>query len=66
MFEHMGPSPSARWGHAMASDGTRIFVLGGKSSAIAQGDEAAVIHVLDAGTYFHFVVSFGQPPSLKT
>jgi hypothetical protein len=53
----------------MASDGTRVFVLGGISSAIAQGDEnheTALIHVLDTSTYFVFVISFGQPQSLKT
>jgi hypothetical protein len=48
----------------MASDGTRVFVLGGISSAIAQTD--ALIHVLDISTYFIFDMSFGQPSSLKT
>ena len=47
MFQNMGPSPSGRSGHAMASHGTRVFVLGGESSAAAQVDETAMIHVLD-------------------
>ncbi|KAI0294942.1 hypothetical protein BC826DRAFT_1104415 [Russula brevipes] len=47
MFQNMGPSPSGRSGHAMASHGTRVFVLGGESSAVAQVDETAMIHVLD-------------------
>ncbi|KAI0275149.1 hypothetical protein BC834DRAFT_965581 [Gloeopeniophorella convolvens] len=47
MFQNMGPSPSGRSGHAMASNGTRIFVLGGESSAATQADESALIHILD-------------------
>jgi hypothetical protein len=30
MFQNMGPSPSGRFGHAMASSGTRELVLGGE------------------------------------
>ncbi|KAI0257057.1 hypothetical protein BJV78DRAFT_1159906 [Lactifluus subvellereus] len=47
MFQNMGPSPSGRSGHAMASSGTRVFVLGGESAAGSQPDESALIHVLD-------------------
>ncbi|KAH9044402.1 hypothetical protein EDB85DRAFT_2130328 [Lactarius pseudohatsudake] len=47
MFQNMGPSPTGRSGHAMASNGTRVFVLGGESSAGTAADEAAFIHVLD-------------------
>ena len=36
----------------MASDGRRIFVLGGALSPGAQVDEAKLIHVLDTSTYF--------------
>jgi hypothetical protein len=36
----------------MASHGTRVFVLGGESSAGPQADEAMLIHVLDTSTYF--------------
>ncbi|KAI0027318.1 hypothetical protein K488DRAFT_61970 [Vararia minispora EC-137] len=47
MFQNMGPSPSGRSGHAMASFGPRVFVLGGESYENQQQDEPAVIHVLD-------------------
>jgi hypothetical protein len=50
----------------MASDGTRVFVLGGKLSPGAQADETKLIHVLDTSMYFLFVILFGQLPSLKT
>ena len=52
----MGLSPSGRSGHAMASDGRRVFVLGGALSADAQEDEAKVIHILDTSMYF--ILSF--------
>jgi hypothetical protein len=40
----------------MASDGRRVFVLGGALSPGAQADEARLIHVLDTSTYFPFVI----------
>jgi hypothetical protein len=63
-FQNMGPSP--RLCHTMASEGTRVFVIGGNSSAGARGDESTLIHVLETSTFFLFVMSFVQPPSLKT
>ena len=36
----------------MASDGTRVFVLGGELSPDAQVDESKLIHVLDTSMYF--------------
>ena len=48
----------------MASNGARVFVLGGEPSAGAQADETALIHVLDTSMYFPFVTSIGWPPSL--
>jgi hypothetical protein len=65
-YQNIGASPSKRWLHAMASDGTRVFVLGGKLSEIARGDETAFIHVLDTSTFYLLVISFGQFPSLKS
>ncbi|THH09190.1 hypothetical protein EW145_g2194 [Phellinidium pouzarii] len=47
MFQNMGPAPSVRSGHRMAAVGTRVFVLGGESSAPGQTDDASIIHVLD-------------------
>ncbi|KAF8499070.1 hypothetical protein F5888DRAFT_1611375 [Russula emetica] len=64
-FQDVGSSPSGRSGHAMACDGTRVFVLGGELSLAAQVDEAKLIHVLDTSMYFLFVISFGQPSSLN-
>ncbi|KAF8499888.1 hypothetical protein F5888DRAFT_1921693 [Russula emetica] len=64
-FQDIGPSPCGRSGHAMACDGTRVFVLGGQLSPGEQVDEAKLIHVLDTSMYFLFVISFGQPSSLK-
>ncbi|KAF8499890.1 hypothetical protein F5888DRAFT_117257 [Russula emetica] len=46
-FQDTGPSPCGRWAHAMASDGRRVFVLGGKLSPGTQVDETKLIHVLD-------------------
>jgi hypothetical protein len=50
----------------MGCDGTRIFVLGGILSPGVQADETRLIHVLDTRMYFPFVISLGQPLSLKT
>jgi hypothetical protein len=49
----------------MASDGRRVFVLGGELSSGARVDEATLIHVLDTSVYFLFVISFGLPSYLK-
>jgi hypothetical protein len=64
-FQNAGPSPHRRMGHTMASDGTRVFVLGG-SSAGARVDEMSLIHVFDTSMYFRSVISSGQPPRLRT
>jgi hypothetical protein len=50
-FQNMGPSPSRGSGHAMVSDGTRVFVLGGSSGDV-QADGTILIHVLDTSMYF--------------
>jgi hypothetical protein len=50
---------------ATASDGRRVFVLGGELSPGVEVDEAKPIHILDTSMYFPFVVLFGQPSSLK-
>ncbi|KAF8499855.1 hypothetical protein F5888DRAFT_1888794 [Russula emetica] len=51
-FQDIGPSLSGRSCHAMACDGTRVFVLGGTLSRGAQVDEAKLIHVLDTTVKF--------------
>ncbi|KAF8488443.1 galactose oxidase, partial [Russula emetica] len=45
-FHNVGPSPHGRSAHAMSSDGTRVFVLGGYSKG-ARVDEISLIHVFD-------------------
>jgi hypothetical protein len=47
MFQNMGPSPSGRSGHAMATAGSRVFVLGGESFTSQKADDPMLIHVLD-------------------
>jgi hypothetical protein len=64
-FHNEGRSPHRRSAHAMASDGTRVFVLGGYSKG-ARSDEISLIHVFDTSMCFRSVVSSEQPPKLKT
>ncbi|KAL1951460.1 hypothetical protein VTO73DRAFT_609 [Trametes versicolor] len=50
MFQKMGPAPSPRSGHAMASMGTRVFVLGGlggESLNTQKPEDPTIVHVLD-------------------
>ncbi|KAI0673369.1 hypothetical protein C8Q78DRAFT_1016922 [Trametes maxima] len=50
MFQKMGPAPSPRSGHAMASMGSRVFVLGGlggESMATQKPEDPTIVHVLD-------------------
>jgi N-acetylneuraminic acid mutarotase len=51
MFQNMGPSPSGRSGHAMASVGAKVFVLGGESFTPSKTDDPGVIHVLDTSSF---------------
>ena len=46
----------------MASDGSRVFVLGGYS----KGAEISLIHVFDTSMYFRSPLLSGQPPRLRT
>ena len=50
MFQNMGPAPSSRSGHAMASVGTRVFVLGGESMT-TKSEDPNMLHVLDTSTF---------------
>ena len=47
MFQNMGPSPSGRSGHAMATAGQKVFVLGGESFSPSKADDPSFTHVLD-------------------
>jgi hypothetical protein len=64
-FHNEGPSPHRRSGHAMVSDGTRVFVLGGYSEG-ARVDEISHIHVFDTSMYVRFVNLSGQPFKFRT
>jgi hypothetical protein len=64
-FHNVGSRPLRRSSHAMASDGTRVFVLGGFSKG-ARADKISLIHVFDTSMYFLSIISSGQPPRLRT
>ncbi|KAJ7900152.1 hypothetical protein B0H14DRAFT_3080524 [Mycena olivaceomarginata] len=51
MFQNMGPSPSGRSGHAMASVGTKVYVLGGESFTPSKTDDSGLVHVLDTSVF---------------
>ena len=53
-LHNAGPSPHGRSAHTMASEGTRVFVLGGYSKG-ARADEISLIHVFDTSMYARFV-----------
>ncbi|GJE87566.1 hypothetical protein PsYK624_036490 [Phanerochaete sordida] len=64
MFQKMGPAPNARSGHAMASMGSRVFVLGGlggESLNPAKPEDPTMIHVLDT-KHIKYPLS-GTPPT---
>ncbi|KAE9404389.1 galactose oxidase [Gymnopus androsaceus JB14] len=50
-FPYIGPAPSARAGHAMASFGARVFVLGGESFTPTEPVEVNCMHILDTSVY---------------
>ena len=55
MFQNMGPAPSPRSGHAMASMGPRVFVLGGLGAEFmnpTRPEDPTSVHVLDTSSYF--------------
>ena len=43
----------------MATDGTRMFLFGGRLSADTKVNESGLVYVLDTSMY-SFVISFGQ------
>ncbi|KAF9270024.1 hypothetical protein L218DRAFT_1071519 [Marasmius fiardii PR-910] len=62
MFQNMGPAPSGRSGHAMASIGAKVFVLGGESFTPPKQDNPNWVHVLDTKHIKYPDSSKGQPP----
>jgi len=65
-FHNEGSSPQGRSGNAMASDGTRVFVLGGCSTDALVDGASLTIHVFDTSMYFPLVISSGRLPRLRT
>ncbi|ORY28504.1 hypothetical protein BCR39DRAFT_535012 [Naematelia encephala] len=49
MFQNMGPSPTARSGHAMVAAHGKIFVVGGEANTTSgtSRDDPSLVHVLD-------------------
>ncbi|KAN0120947.1 hypothetical protein V8E52_004216 [Russula decolorans] len=64
-FHNVGPSPHRRSHHSMASDGTRVFVLGGYSKG-ARSEEISLIHHFDTSMYIRFVDLSGQSSKPRT
>lgn len=50
MFQNMGPAPSGRSGHSMATHGSKVFVLGGESYTSGRVDDPSLVHILDTST----------------
>ena len=63
-IQNVGTSPHKRAYHAMASDGTRIFVLGGYSKS-ARANEISLIRVFDTSMYFRSLFLSGQFSNLR-
>ncbi|KAH7106738.1 hypothetical protein BKA62DRAFT_214496 [Auriculariales sp. MPI-PUGE-AT-0066] len=64
-FTRMGDPPSGRSGHAMATVGSRVFVLGGESSSDTPREEnPAIVHVLETKHIKYPDPS--QPPTVPT
>jgi hypothetical protein len=63
-FHNVGTRPRRRSAHAIASDGTRVFVLGGCSKD-ARVDEI-LVHVFDTSMYVRFVNLSGRPSKMRT
>ena len=49
MFTNMGPAPSGRSGHAMATWQNKVFVLGGESYTSTKHEWPNMVHMLDTG-----------------
>ncbi|KAG6862189.1 hypothetical protein C0995_004271 [Termitomyces sp. Mi166 len=62
MFQNMGPAPSGRSGHAMASVNSKVYVLGGESSISIKGEDPAIVHILDT-KHIKYPPSKDPPPT---
>ncbi|PCH33914.1 hypothetical protein WOLCODRAFT_22329 [Wolfiporia cocos MD-104 SS10] len=66
MFQKMGPAPTPRSGHAMASNGSKVFVLGGLGGEslanTTKPEDPTLIHVLDT-KHIKYPDSSKAPPA---
>ncbi|QRV83089.1 cell polarity protein [Ceratobasidium sp. AG-Ba] len=69
MFQNMGPQPSGRSGHAMATADGRMFVIGGESgdasgaaAGTPQKDDSLLVHVLDTNLIKYPESKSNAPP----
>ncbi|CEQ40571.1 SPOSA6832_02191 [Sporobolomyces salmonicolor] len=63
MFQNMGPAPSGRSGHAMATWQNKVLVLGGESYTSQRADDPGAVHVLDTTKIKYPPDATRQPPS---
>ncbi|GAA6059796.1 hypothetical protein JCM10212_003691 [Sporobolomyces blumeae] len=61
MFQNMGPAPSGRSGHAMATWQNKVLVLGGESYTSSRADDPASVHTLDT-TKIKYPPDAARPP----
>ncbi|GAA6018429.1 hypothetical protein JCM11491_006994 [Sporobolomyces phaffii] len=61
MFQNMGPAPSGRSGHAMATWQNKVLVLGGESYTSMRSDDPALVHTLDT-TKIKYPPDAARPP----
>ncbi|KAG6854225.1 hypothetical protein C0991_009243 [Blastosporella zonata] len=62
MFQNMGPAPSGRSGHAMASVNSKVYVLGGESFTPVKGEDPTFVHILDT-KHIKYPASKDPPPT---
>lgn len=65
MFTNMGPAPSGRSGHAMATWHNKVFVLGGESYTTTKHEWPNMINMLDTGKIKYPSDSRGQQANRK-
>lgn len=66
MFTNMGPAPSGRSGHAMATWHNKVFVLGGESYTSSKHEWPNMINMLDTGKIKYPSDSRSQQANRKT
>lgn len=50
MFQNMGKTPSARFGHTMTPIESKLYIIGGeRTDTSLKSDDSLTIHILDNG-----------------